>query len=76
MNITAAIKASGLSKRRESKAIAKKKAKKEEFRLFKDRAAFDAALDESLQAIREGRVYKVDMSNPEESIRRIIRAVK
>ena len=76
MNNTAAIKASGLSKGRERKAAAKKKAKKEEFRLFKDRAAFDAALDESLQAIREGRVYKVDMSNPEESIRRIIRAVE
>ena len=71
MNITAAIKASGLSKRHESTAAAKKKAKKEEFRLFKDRAAFDAALDESLTALEQGLVYKVDMNNPQESIRKI-----
>jgi hypothetical protein len=73
---TVAIEAKGISKRRESELFAKKKAKKEEVRLFKDRAEFDAALDESLNALREGRVYKVDMSNPEESIRKILRAVE
>ena len=36
-----------------------------------NREAFDKALDESLDDLTEGRVYEVDMKDPEKSLRTI-----
>ena len=66
--------ASGLSKGHGRKSVAKKRAKRKEERLFKDREEFDAMLNDSLNSIREGRVYKVEMCDPEKSIQRILRS--
>jgi anthranilate/para-aminobenzoate synthase component I len=41
-----------------------------------DREAFDKDLDESLEDLKAGRVYKVNMNNPEKSIQKIIRQAK
>jgi hypothetical protein len=40
------------------------------------REAFDKDLDESLEDLKAGRVYKVDMNHPEKSIQKIIRQAK
>jgi hypothetical protein len=78
---TAAIESSGLSKGREAKTVHHKGQKKASARSKAepsafDRIDFDASLERSLTELREGKVYEVDMKNPEESIRRILQAAK
>lgn len=77
---TVALDNKGLSKRRGDNSASKRQKKaaahsKTEPSAF-DRIDFDAAFDRSLDELREGRVYEVDMKHPEESIRRILQAAK
>jgi hypothetical protein len=78
---TVALENKGLSKRRgdnsasnkrQKKAAAHSKAEPSAF----DRIDFDAAFDRSLDELREGKLYEVDMKHSEESIRRILQAAK
>ena len=67
MHNAAAIDTQTLSKGREKKALANKKAK--------DRTAFDNALAQSLRELNEGKVFEIDRNDPEKSIRQILKKV-
>ncbi len=62
------------SKKGEKAAIRHKKNAKQEA-VF-SREAIDKALDDSLNDLMEGRVYELDMKNPEESLRKIMEHVR
>ncbi len=65
---TIALDASARSNEQEKRSASKKKTQ--------DRAAFDQALAQSLQELNEGKVYEIDLKNPEESLRRILKTVE
>jgi hypothetical protein len=76
-----AIKSSGLAKGRGENSVSNKKQKKASARTKTEPSAFDcidfdAALDRSLDELKDGKLYEVDMKNPENSIRRILREAK
>jgi hypothetical protein len=78
---TVALENKGLSKRRGDNSASNKRQKKAAAHSKAEPSAFDcidfdAALDRSLEELREGKLYEVDMKNPEESIQRILRAVQ
>jgi hypothetical protein len=72
---TAVLNSDILSSKKGEKATIRHKKNAKQEAVF-SREAIDKALDDSLNDLMEGRVYELDMKNPEESLRKIMEHVR